>query len=339
MLRKIKIFFGRVRTMSFKTWFKIINQIHDEFGSSRIVTFIDMIICALTANIGYLDYHVFGFAKVKGAKRKTFMTMNENLSLVRQVNNPDDFKIFDNKVLFFEHFGEFTGRGFLNLEGKTADDLKNFCEGKSCVFAKQTETFGGQGITREPVSETTDYNGLFKKLVENKQFLIEDAIVQHAKMNELYSGSVNTLRMVTLVNNENEPHFMYALVRMGQKGAKVDNISSGGMYAPVNKEGVITHGAFCDKEGFCHDIHPTSGTKFVGFEIPYFKEAVELVKKAAMVVPGMRYIGWDVAITENGPVLVEGNNFPSYDMVQNYRHRDNDEGIKARFEEVMGIKL
>lgn len=339
MLRKIKIFFGRVRTMSFKTMFGIIDQIHDELGQAKIVTLIDMIICAVTANIGYLDYHVFGFAKVKGAKRKTFMTMNENLSLVRQVNNPEDYKLFDNKVLFFEHFGEFTGRGFLNLEGKTAADLEAFCKGKDVVFAKQTETFGGQGITREPVSPETDYNELYNRLMENKQYLIEDAIVQHSKMNELYSGSVNTLRMVTLVDNDNVPHFMYALIRMGQKGAKVDNISSGGMYAPVNEKGIITHAAFCDKEGICHDVHPTSGTKLIGFEIPYFAEAVELVKKAALVVPGMRYVGWDIAITEKGPILVEGNNFPSYDMVQNYRHRDGDEGIKAKFEEVMKIKL
>ena len=319
--------------------FSIIDQIHDELGQPKIITFIDMIICAVTANIGYLDYHVFGFAKVKGAKRKTFMTMNQNLSLVRQVNNPESFKIFDNKVLFFERFGEFTGRGFLNLEKATAFALAEFCKGKSVVFAKQTQTFGGQGITREPLSPETDYNELFKKLMDNKQYLIEDAIVQHSKMNELYSGSVNTLRMVTLVDNDNVPHFMYALVRMGQKGAKVDNISSGGMYAPVNSDGIITHAAFCDKEGICHAVHPTSGTNLIGFEIPYFKEAVELVKKAALVVPDMRYIGWDIAITENGPILVEGNNFPSYDMVQNYRHRDGDEGIRARFEEVMGITL
>ena len=339
MLRKIKIFFGRVRTMSFRTMFDIINQIKKELGQPRLVTFVDMVICALTANIGYLDYHVFGFAKVKGAKRKTFMTMNQNLSLVRQVNNPESFKIFDNKVLFFEHFGDFTGRGFLNLENKTAADLKEFCKGKSIVFAKQTQTFGGQGITKEEISESTDFDALYKRLTDNKQYLIEDAIVQHEKMNELYPGSVNTLRMVTLVNGKNEPHFMYALVRMGQKGAKVDNISSGGMYSPVNENGIITHPAFCDKEGICHEIHPTSGTKIPGFEIPYFKEAVELVKKAALVIPDMRYIGWDIAITEKGPILVEGNNFPSYDMVQNYRHRDTDEGIRAKFEEVMGITL
>ncbi|MGN0448028.1 MAG: sugar-transfer associated ATP-grasp domain-containing protein [Acutalibacteraceae bacterium] len=338
MLRKIKIFFGRLKTMSFKTMFSIIDQIHDEFGKSKLITFIDMVCCALRFNVGYLDYHVFGFAKVKGKKRKTFMTMNQNLSLVRQVNDPDCYKIFDNKVLFFDYFKDFTGRGFLNLEGKTAEDLKRFCDGKKSVFAKQTETFGGQGITREDLSPETDYDELFKRLMNNRQYLIEDTIIQHEKMNELYPLSINTLRMVTLVK-DGKANFMYALVRMGQKGAKVDNISSGGMYAPINEKGIITHGAFCDKEGICHDVHPTSGTKLIGFEIPYFKEAVELVKKAALVVDGMKYVGWDVAITPDGPILVEGNNFPSYDMVQNYRHRDGDEGIKAKFEEVMGIKL
>lgn len=339
MLRKIKIFFGRVQTMSFKTMFKIIDQIHEEFHQPKILTFLDIVFCAITSNVGYLDYHVFGFAKVGLKKRKTFMTMNENLSLVRQVNDPEASKIFDDKLLFVEKFKDFLGRDVINLKGKTAADLKKFCEGKSFVFAKQTETFGGQGITKETVTPETDYDALFAKLIENKQYLIEDAIVQHETMNKLYAGSVNTLRIVTLVNDEKEPHFMYALVRMGQKGAKVDNITSGGMYAPVNKDGIITHAAFCDKEGFCHETHPTTGTKLVGFRIPYFDEAVALAKKAALVVPNMRYIGWDVGITENGPVLVEGNNFPSYDMVQNYRHRDNDEGIKGRFEEVMGIRL
>ncbi len=338
MFRKIRIFLNRLQSMSFKTMFAIIRQIHDEFGKNELITFIDMVCCALRFNVGYLDYHVFGFAKVKGKKRKTFMTMNENLSLVRQVNDPECYKIFDNKVIFFDRFKDFVGRQFLNLEGKTAAELKAFCQGKESIFAKQTETFGGQGITLEKIAPDTDYEALFKKLYDNKQFLIEDTIIQHDKMNELYQGSINTLRMVTLVK-DGKANFMYALIRMGQKGSAVDNISSGGMYAPVNENGIITHGAFCDKEGICHSVHPTSGTSLIGFEIPYFKEAVELVKKAALVIDGMKYVGWDVAITPTGPILVEGNNFPSYDMVQNYRHRDTDEGIKARFEEVMGIKL
>ena len=44
--------------------------------------------------------------------------------------------------------------------------------------------------------------------------------------------------------------------------------------------------------------------------------AAELVKKAAMVLPQVGYIGWDVAITENGPAIIEGNNYCAYDFPQ-----------------------
>lgn len=61
-----------------------------------------------------------------------------------------------------------------------------------------------------------------------------------------------------------------------------------------------------------------------------------MCKKAAEVIPQVGYIGWDVAITPDKPVLVEGNTLPSYDMVQNYGHLEEKTGIKPRFEEIVG---
>lgn len=61
-----------------------------------------------------------------------------------------------------------------------------------------------------------------------------------------------------------------------------------------------------------------------------FFEAVEMCKKAALVVPQVGYIGWDVAITPTRPVLVEGNTLPSYDMCQNYGHIDNKTGSQTQ---------
>ena len=46
----------------------------------------------------------------------------------------------------------------------------------------------------------------------------------------------------------------------------------------------------------------------------------------------LRYVGWDVAITPDGPVLVEGNDLPGYDMCQNHRFHDDGRGIKDAFE-------
>ena len=52
----------------------------------------------------------------------------------------------------------------------------------------------------------------------------------------------------------------------------------------------------------------------------------------------MRYVGWDVGVTENGPVFVEGNNLPGYDFLQMPPHVPNRVGMLPRFREfVEGI--
>ena len=62
--------------------------------------------------------------------------------------------------------------------------------------------------------------------------------------------------------------------------------------------------------------HPVSKTYFNNYEIPYWEETKKLVLKAALVNQNIKVVGWDVAITKNGPVLVEGNRRPGFDIVQ-----------------------
>ena len=56
--------------------------------------------------------------------------------------------------------------------------------------------------------------------------------------------------------------------------------------------------------------------KLIGRDIPCFFEACEMVKKAALKIPQMRYMGWDVGITPDGPVIIEGNNYTAHDFWQ-----------------------
>ena len=203
------------------------------------------------------------------------------------------------------------------------------------IFAKPVNQFGGEGITKETVTPDTDYEALYKRLCDNKQYLVEETIKQNEQMDRLSPSSINTIRMVTLLH-EGKVHFMYALVRMSNGTNCVDNICSGGMYVSIGADGVIHKNAYCDATGVYYEEHPFTHTKFNGFEIPMFFEAVEMCKKAALVVPQVGYIGWDVAITPTRPVLVEGNTLPSYDMCQNYGHIDNKTGVKPRFVEILG---
>lgn len=334
-MERIKTFFRRLTGGSFKRMFKQIGLIHKETGKNRFVTFFDMMICILKYGVGYMDYHVFGFAEIHGKKRGTFMTMNDNLLISHRLNSKEYFPYFDDKVKFNENFKEFIGRDFIDLRNTDSEGLKAFCSGKNGVFAKHINDFGGSGISHEKTAPDTDFNVLFERLCANKQYLVEDELIQNEQMNRLSPSSVNTIRIVTLYYN-GEAHFMYALVRMSNGSACVDNICSGGMYTAVGADGVIHKPAFCDATGEYYSAHPYTKTVFDGFRIPMFKEAVEMCKKAACKFPQCAYIGWDAAVTDNGPVLVEGNTLPSYDMVQNHGHIDGNTGIKPRFERILG---
>ena len=68
--------------------------------------------------------------------------------------------------------------------------------------------------------------------------------------------------------------------------------------------------------GITYDEHPMTHVKLLGRQVPLFFEACEMVKKAALKVPQMRYIGWDVGISPESPVIIEGNNYTAHDFWQ-----------------------
>lgn len=311
-------------------------QIHEETGRARPLILLDMLWCAARYHIGYLDYRVFGFCGKPARVRKTYMTMDHNLALCRRMNDPAHTRVFVDKALFNQRFAAYLGRAWLDLRHATADDLRAFCDGRDRVFAKQTESFGGQGITRVELVPPPDYEALYWQLAEGRQWLVEEVIRQHPEMDRLCDRSINTVRIVTLWPEGGEPQLVYALARMGNGKGCVDNVSSGGLYTQVSPEGVLTAPAFCDKTGEYYERHPASGTVIPGFRVPCFDEAVALCREAARLEPRVRYVGWDVAITPDGPVLIEGNELPGYDMCQNAGQVEC--GILPRFEEILGGK-
>jgi hypothetical protein len=152
-------------------------------------------------------------------------------------------------------------------------------------------------------------------------------------MDELYNKSVNTMRMFTFYK-DGESYFLQAVLKIGNGGV-VDNFSSGGMYTYVSSDGDVYVDAI-DREDNIYTKHPISGEKIVGFKVPMFKEAVELVKECSKIVPEIAYVGWDVAISEEGPVIVEGNCFPGVYQVKPSLV-DKKEGLIPKYNEIMRI--
>ena len=338
MNTNMKQLLRRVRGMSLKRMEACVAASHRESGESKAFIRADMIRCAMTMGVGYQDYRVFGFAANRNPdKRATFMTMTHNQLVARCLNSRARLEVLTDKGKFNEAFRAELGRDFLLLTEKNGEEaFLDFCQGKASIFAKRRKSFGGQGIEKIDLIAETDLQSLFARLLEEGKDLVEDTVIQHPDLSSLSRQSVNTLRLVTLRGKDNEIHLMYALLRMGNGGAAVDNISSGGLYALLDEEGRLSARAFCDKTGKFYEKHPEQNVSFAGYTVPFFHEAAELCRKSAERLPELGYIGWDAAITANGPVLIEGNHLPGYDMCQNVGLNHTDTGILPYFRQVLG---
>ena len=154
-------------------------------------------------------------------------------------------------------------------------------------------------------------------------------------MSELYPNSVNSLRIFTYFD-EKKTHFLQAILKIGNNGI-TDNFSINGMYAFLDETGTVITPAI-DKNDNIYGIHPISKKQILGFKVPEFEEAINLVLEASKEIPQIKYIGWDVAISEKGPCIIEGNSYPGVFQIKPRFSKDKT-GILPKYEKIMKIKL
>jgi hypothetical protein len=158
-------------------------------------------------------------------------------------------------------------------------------------------------------------------------FIIQEFIEQHPRTAELYPPCINTLRINTIRKGTDIVLFSTCM-KMGANGSTRDNWASGGLLGVVDRETGRLTKEFKYRPGIGGIAvkHPQSGVVFEGYEIPYFKEAVRMVVELHSFLYGIHSIGWDVAITKDGPLIIEGN-----DNWVIGAHQGVEGGLKARF--------
>ncbi|MCB0472537.1 MAG: hexapeptide transferase, partial [Flavobacteriaceae bacterium] len=119
---------------------------------------------------------------------------------------------------------------------------------------------------------------------------------------------LNTVRIITQLNAEDKVDIIGSRLRITVNSA-VDNLAAGNIAAPIDPDsGVVTGpGVYSDITKEDEEKHPVTGVPIIGFKIPFWNETLAMVKEAALLHKENRSIGWDVAITDEGPELIEGN--------------------------------
>lgn len=318
---------------SIKTLFKIANNIHKKNKKNIISIVFDMLKCSFKYQASFHDYQEFEFYILRNSERKTFLTRGKNNKIVATFNNKDYFHFLDNKLEFNEKFKKFLNRKTLDLNKTTLKEFKEFTYDKENIIIKPVNGEGGKGIELLSLRGINDEE-LFNDLINKNKMLVEEVIKQHDSLNKLYSKSVNSLRIFTFYKN-NKVYFLQAILKIGN-GSFVDNFSSGGMYTFVDENGIVKTPAIDINDNIFRN-HPITNERILGFQVPFIKESIEMVKEASLLIPEIAYIGWDVAITNDGPSLIEGNSYPGIFQIKpslGYKT-----GLVPKYEEIMGIDL
>lgn len=188
------------------------------------------------------------------------------------------------------------------------DDL---VQGRGCAKILFSEA-GGCILDGKQVREA-ELAVLFEK---NERLRVERLIIQHPAVGAFHPSSVNTLRLITMKEPSGSIVLSRSLLRMGIGGRSVDNWCTGGLAVKIHSNGCLDeYGWFEKPDRGPQTEHPDTKMVFKGYEMPYWKESVELVLHAhKTLVPDLFGVGWDVTITPTGPMLIEAN--PNFSIFQ-----------------------
>ncbi len=330
-MASVKYLIERIRKMNYKQMLDKIEGIHKKTGKGRIAIFLDMKDCAVKYGAGYSDYDLYEMYNLTDAERDTYITRGRNNDLVLRYNNKEYFHCIEIKKEFNTLFNKFLKRDWIDVDTSSKEDVMAFIEKHERFMFKPNDGQCGHGIEKMNRNDFSDNEDLYSYLY-GKNCELEELVIQNEEVAKIYPGSINTARVVTILK-DGVAHVVIAYVRIGN-GSFVDNFNSGGMTAPIDVETGIVKDRAIDKKKNLYEVHPMTGYIIKGFQFPQWEEAMAMVKEAATVVPQMGYVGWDVAFSDHGPLLIEGNEYPGHDIYQLPEHTHDKKGVWPLFNNI-----
>ena len=313
------------------------------------------------------DKFPIGFTKKIGLWKKGFLAEKYTLyqldknnykdylsdyhaAMARWINEPFN-ELLTNKLIFSEYVGKYiqvpktfgiiVSGQFYSNDSRSIEDLINQFE----IFVVKTISGGGgKGvyiINKENdnqflVNNTKTYSSKellsFFKTLNN--YIFTDYIEPSEFSKSLNATSVNTMRIITLIDPETNKAFIArAVQRIGvAASAPQDNFTKGGLSASINLEtGQLSdctrHPKAKEHKRYTH--HPDTNVKIEGTVIPDWSSIKTEILDAANSLPMLKCVGWDFVLSTKGLVAIEGNHHPDPDVLQGHEPLLTDERIKA----------
>jgi len=309
--------------------------VRQKFGVPVLQQLWDLVYLTNVLYMGARTYYFYGLHDPKNmALAPLYVQDHEIMALLDQVNSTKDIDIFESKMAFFRKCRQF-GLKTLSIiaylhRGEVAVLDRSDCHCYD-LFAKPEYGKCGNGALVFEYSASGQYRSGEGSLLTKDElidflagrswetpYLLQKRVFNHPSIARLSTGALCTCRVVTYRTIDGSVgHLPCSIFKMSTGRRCTDNFHTEGMAVPIDPEtGVLGKGIIKADATRRLDTHPDTQMGVSGFQLPFWTETLALCLEAHRIFNDYAFIGWDVAITDEGPALVEGNLFWGVEAMQ-----------------------
>lgn len=298
----------------------LLNDICNKYQVKKHQLLVDYLKCKNNYKISYDDYLKMHFYSFNEAKRKEILTPKENIKLINQLNPFDLRYQIVSKNEFNHRFDKYIKRDWLLLDDTNNEEFRLFIKSRNQIFVPPVDN---HKMAVVDINHANDWQ-LHQELINTNHYIVEEVIKHHSIFNEITDKSLITIKFITLLENKNV-HLLGSYLNIESNEEKY--------YIPVDiKNGKTYNQAIHNYQ----ETDSINNYQVKEFKIPLWKEAIKMVNDLPLVIPELRYISWEIAITDNDVILIKASDEPNINVLQHPIYLKNNDGLLKQINQILG---
>lgn len=325
---------------------KLIRVLARQYKLRFPVVFVQYMQVRKKYNMSLGNFITLGYVDMSKEQKESLLFMPEYLGNCFKINPFAQLKVLRDKRTVIQRLPQYLGRECRIEDFKDQAGFMAFTKRHTSFYAKKNFKAAGVGTrVYRNVDTEEERQSAYKTCQEEELTIIEAFIEQHDVICEIYPHVVNTIRIHTMRTKDGikivlTPEFY--IPSGGEKDTVHSKKDRYNLFIDI-KSGKLWDKAFrIDALGltsYGETSHCDTGTVFGDITIPYWEKVKEMVIDGASYIPELSYIGWDVAITPEGPVIIEGNAISG--LLSSYQVKksmvNGGYGVREEFEEMFAL--
>lgn len=297
----------------------------------------DIIAAKKINHISLGEYAWVGYSELSDDQKRSISTLWTRAEFRKTYTDRRYICLLMNKFIFSRVFSDFYGRRCLMAESTDKATLAGLAGETGKVVYKPNCKGQGKGVRVLPASNEAELASSFEFLQANSDGIVEEYIVQHDTLATLNPSAVSIIRFYTVCAPSGS--YLFAPVLTTAITKEISNGCQDALTAMIDiRTGEVITDAIDQNNFVEYAEHPVTGVRFKGLKMPYWEETIEMMRRAVPLAKKISNIGWDIAVTANGPLIIEANTIPGFNTAQyrGYAELTGGYGYQPLFDEING---